>query len=117
MSRDGYRDKNVRNVPETVKRMVLYAARDAEMTMADVVGAILGERYGVVYYPTGRKSQRGDVDGDQFMLSLPPEIIDAITREARERGITESSVILAAIAARYGLIYTPTKRGRRVRAA
>lgn len=117
MSRVDYRDKNVRNVPETVKRVVLNAALASEMTMADVVGAILGERYGVVYYPTGRKSQRGDTNGDQFMLSLPPEIIDGITREARENRITESSVVLAAIAAKYGLIYTPTKRGRRVRAA
>ena len=84
--------------------------------MADVVGALLGEKYGVVYYPTGRKSQRAS-NGDQFMLSLPPEIIDGVTREARERRITESSVILAAIADKFGLIYTPTKRGRRVRAA
>ena len=115
MSRDGYRDKNVRNVPETVKRVVLNAAVASGMTMADNVGAILGERYGVVYYPTGRRTQRPDLNGDQFMLSLPPEILDGITREARERGITESSVVLLAIADRYGLIYTPTRRGRRAR--
>jgi len=117
VSRVGYRDKNVRNVPETVKRVVLNAALAHDVTMADHVGAILGERYGVVYYATGRKTQRPDLNGDQFMLTLPPEVIDGITREARERGITESSVVLGAIADKYGLIYTPTKKGRRVRAS
>jgi len=115
VSRDGYRDKNVRNVPETVKRVVLNAALAHDVTMADHVGAILGERYGVVYYGTGRKTQRPDINGDQFMLALPEEIHTAIYKEARERGITEGSVILAAIADKYGLIYTPTRRGRRAR--
>ena len=115
-NRTGYRDKNVRNVPAKLKRVVLNAALAEGVTMADLIGSTLAEKYGVVYYTNGRKTQRGDVNGDQFMLSLPPEVIDSITREARERGITESSVILDAIASRFGLIYTPTKRGRRVRA-
>ena len=117
MSRVGYRDKNVRNVPAKLKRVVLNAALAEGVTMADLIGATLGEKYGVVYYSNGRKTQRGDVNGNQFMLSLPPEVIDSITREARERGITESSVVLGAIAQKYGLIYTPTRRGRRVRTA
>lgn len=112
-----YRDKNVRNVPETVKQVVLNAALAAEMTMADVVGIILGQRYGVIYTPSGRRTQRADRNGNQFMLSLPPEIIDSIAKEARERRITESSVVLTAICDKYGLIYTPTRRGRRARAA
>lgn len=114
MSRTNYRDKNVRNVPETVKRVVVSVAALHGTTMADLIGTLLGEKYGVVYYPTGRKSQRAS-NGDQFMLSLPPEIIDGITKEARERRITESSVVLSAIADKFGLIYTPTKRGRRAR--
>lgn len=115
MNRTDYRDKNVRNVPGKMKRVVLNAAMAEGVTMADHIGAILGERYGVVFYSNGRKTQRGDADGDQFQLSLPPEIIDAITREAREKRITESSVVLGAIADKHGLIYTPTKRGRRAR--
>jgi hypothetical protein len=117
VSRVDYRDKNVRNVPAKLKRVVLNAALAEGVTMADLIGATLGEKYGVVYYSNGRKTQRGDANGNQFMLSLPPEVIDSITREARERRITESSVILDAIAAKYGLIYTPTKKGRRARAS
>lgn len=111
-TRVDYRDKNVRNVPPKVKQVVMNDALAHEMTMADAVGIILGQRYGVVYTPTGRRSQRPDAKGDQFMLSLPPEIVDSIAKESRERRITESSVILAVISDKYGLIYEPKKKGR-----
>lgn len=116
MTRTGYRDKNIRNVPETIKRALLNHALASGVTMADAAGLILGERYGVVYYTTGRKSQRADVTRDQLTLSVPFEIIEAITREGRERRVTESSVVLLALAEYFGLMYTPTRRGRRLRA-
>jgi hypothetical protein len=116
VSRLGYRDKNIRNVPETIKRALLNHALANDITMADAAGQILGIRYGVAYVTTGRKSQRADATRDQLTLSVPPEILDGITGEGRKRRITESSVVLLTLAEYFGLMYTPTRRGRRLRA-
>lgn len=114
MSRDRYRPKNVRNVPTNVKRALLNEALARDLTIKDVAGRILAMRYSCDYELSGETSSRATLAGDQLSLLISPEIDDELHREARDRGMTESSVVCLAIADFYGLVYHPTRRrGRR----
>lgn len=114
MIRDFYRPKNVRNVPTNVKRALVNEALARGVTVKDVVGEILAMRYSFEYELSGETRTRATLDGDQLSLLISPEIDDELHREARDRGMTESSVVCLAIAERYGLVYHPTRRrGRR----
>ena len=113
MGRNDYLLKNVRNVPINIKRAVLNEALVQGVTMNDIIGQVLGARWSVAYELSGEKSMGGDLDGDQLLFRIPEELNTAIDRSARYQKITEASVVLQTLAAHFGLVYQPTKRGGR----
>lgn len=117
MRRDDYILKNVRSVPTNVKRAILNEALVQGVTMNDVIGTVLGARWGVYYEPSGEKSQGGDLDGDQLIFRIPLELDLQIRAAARAQKITESSVVLQTLSYHFGLIYEPKRRKGRVKSS
>ena len=117
MTRTRYVYKNVRSVPPAVKLAVFEAAVEREVTMTDVIGTILAERFGTTYRLSGEKSIGVDLEGDQFRIKIPPGLGMKIWRESRATGETESSVVIRVLAAHFGLEHVPVKRGRKRAAA
>jgi hypothetical protein len=113
MTRSRYVYKNVRSVSPHIKLAVFEEAVRREVTMSDVVGSVLGERFGVPYVLSGEKSIGVDLDGDQFRIRIPSALGQKIWRESRKTGETESSVVLGTIAAHFDLLHEPVKKGRR----
>lgn len=116
--RDDYILKNVRNVPLNVKRAVLNEALAQDITMNDVIGQVLGQRWGIPYQLSGEKSMGGEVTGDQMLFRVPVALDLHIRAAARAQKITESSVVCQTLATYFGLVYEPKKRtgGRKPRA-
>lgn len=112
---DDYAHRNVRNVKPHIRRAVVNEAAAYQLTISDVVGSVLAARYDLPYVSARTKPLGAEPTGSQFMLRLPVPLTDAIVREARDEGLTESSVVQLALAEHYGLVYTPTRRGRQPR--
>lgn len=116
--RDDYILKNVRNVPNNIKRAVVNEALARDITMNDVIGEILGQYWGVPYALSGERSMGAEIKGDQMLFRVPPAVDLHIRAAARQQKITESSVVLQVLALYFGLVYAPTKRtGGRKRSA
>ena len=111
MRRDKYVYKNIRSVPPHIKLAVFESAVAHEQTMTDVIGSILADKFNTHYILSGEKSIGADMEGDQFRIRIPPGLGQRIWRESRKTGETESSVVLSAIAAHFGLEHEPVKRG------
>ena len=113
MSRARYTYKNVRNVSPHFKLAVFDEAIRREVTMADVIGSLLAERFNERYILSGEKSIGADMNGDQFRIRIPTSLALKIWRESRKSGETESSVVLSTLAEHFGLIHEPVKKGRK----
>lgn len=113
MTRARYVYKNIRSVPPHIKLAVFERALEQEVTMTDVIGTVLAGRFGTSYVLSGEKTIGVDLEGDQFRIRIPPGLATKIWRQSRTTGETESSVVLSALAAYFGLEHEPVKRGRK----
>lgn len=110
MTRHLYVHKNVKNVPPEIRRAVVADARERAVTISDVVGELLARAWDLRYEASGETSEPG-LTGTQFVLRLPQEIVLRIYLASRVSGLTESSVILSALADHYGLEFLPKHLG------
>lgn len=113
MSRGDYVQTNVRNVHPDIRKAVVADALEREVTLSDVVGEILAQRFRSEYEPSGRRATGlGDNGVDQFLLSLPVGIVTAVYFESKNRKTTQSSVVQMVLADHYGLPFTPVSRSK-----
>jgi len=113
VSRDKYVLKNIRSVSPHIKLAVFEEAIARQITMSDVIGSALAEKFHRPYELSGEKSIRADLNGDQFMIQIPRALQARIASRARLTRETESSVVLGVLAEHFGLIHQPVRRGRR----
>jgi hypothetical protein len=101
---------NVRDIPRTVIAAVRRDAKKRNLSVNNVVGEILAQRFGQTWDSSGYGFTDSG-EADQWVLRLPIELRDAIKAEARD-GATMTGVILVAVSEHYKLkVSPPTKRG------
>ncbi len=104
--------KNVQGVEPEIKRAVYEEALARSVTMNDIVGGILAREFGAdgSWVDSGEKTMGGEPTSLNFMLRLPSWMLHEIWKRARQRKITESSVVQEALARHFGLRYEAKKR-------
>lgn len=112
MSRNNYVYKNVRSVSPYFKQALLQEALEWGVTMSDVIGTLLANHYSESYVLSGNKSIGVELT-DQLRFKIPRAVALRINFDARRTGETESSVVLGILAAHYGLIHEPVRKGRK----
>lgn len=111
MTRENYVLKNIKNVSPEIRRAVVEDARARGKTIRDVVGEALAEMLDLQYVSSDDQSPgTAEMDGSQFLLRLPQDMITRIYVVSRAQRVTQSSVVLSLLAKRYAIPYEPVRR-------
>lgn len=100
---------NIRNVPADIRQAVIEAARVEDASVNDVVGKILGDRYGLVWEPS--HASFADSTSEQWVIRMPAVLKHTIAAHADSVGGRQTGVVLLALALHFGLP-TPSVRNR-----
>lgn len=112
MGRQTYVAKNLRNVSPPLRRAVVEEAHRRHVTLSDVVGEIVADAWDMSYELSGETTwPELSPTSSQITVLLPQDMVTRVYLIARQRGVTESSVVQELIADRFGIAYTPAKRG------
>lgn len=106
----------VEDIPEQLRSRLVADAQEANASINETAVAILAARYGVEREPSGRPF-RGEAGSTQIVLSVPPELRDAIRLHAARKGEPMRAVVIEELAANYGLSIPAEDRRRRPSAA
>ena len=99
---EGPRRAILLNVPAAIKQAVADEAAAVERSLSDVVIGALAEYLGFPLVIPGRRST-GVSASPQIFLRLPPDLLRALNHAALDRGTNKTALIVAVLAARYGL--------------
>ena len=89
------------NVPDDIRAAVIDAARDADMSVNDVVGGILAAHYGLGWEQSGHSFTASD--STQWFLRMPSVLKHTIAAHAEAVGGKQTGVVLLVLANHYGL--------------
>ena len=86
-------------IPPAHQRRLHKRAVKQNTSVANVIGQILADRYGIDFQPSGRPLIAPTVAAasGRFSLRLPQEVVDAVRAEADVRAVTMRSVMIDAL--------------------
>jgi myo-inositol-1-phosphate synthase len=88
-------------MPRTLKRRLAREVSRRESSLNDVAVAILADRFGVSFMPSGRRAPAPGESGD-VLLRVPPELKHELDAAASAQGSSTNTVIVESLTERLG---------------